>query len=98
MISSEIAKPFYDPPPPSDSKMTDHTSFRAPESHSGRLLSMKQVLREVPVHRATIYKMMARNEFPQPVQLSRRRVAWWESDIEAFKAQKPVSSAPTLHN
>lgn len=78
--------------------MTDLMHFRAPEAHSGRLLSMKQLLREVPVHRATIYKMMARNEFPQPVKLSRRRVAWWESDIEAFKAQKPVTSAASSHH
>ena len=46
---------------------------------------MKDVVREVSLHRATIYRMIAADEFPRALQISRGRVAWLQSDIEAWK-------------
>lgn len=51
----------------------------------GRLLRMKDVERETSLHRATIYRRIADGSFPQPIPLGGRRVAWAESDIDAWK-------------
>ena len=39
--------------------------------------------------RSTIYEMMANGEFPRPVKIGRRAVAWRESDIAGWQAQRP---------
>ncbi|BBC72887.1 AlpA family transcriptional regulator [Altererythrobacter sp. B11] len=52
----------------------------------GRLLKMKDVERETSLHRATIYRRIAADEFPRPRPIGGGRVAWLESDIEAWKA------------
>lgn len=59
----------------------------------GRLLKMSDVTREVSLHRATIYRMIARGEFPRGYPISRNRVAWPESEIEAWK-QQALSGLP----
>lgn len=38
--------------------------------------------------RSTVYEMMERNEFPKPVKIGPRAVAWIASEIEAWKAQR----------
>lgn len=38
--------------------------------------------------RSTIYNMMAKGEFPRPVRLTERAVAWPESDIADWLAQR----------
>jgi len=53
----------------------------------GRLLKMSDVVREVSLHRATIYRMIRRGEFPSSHLISRRRVVWREDEIEAWKQQ-----------
>jgi len=58
----------------------------------GRLLKMSDVTREVSLHRVTIYRMIRRGEFPPAHPISRGRVAWAESDIEAWK-QKTLTGA-----
>lgn len=62
--------------------------IRAP----GRLLKMSDVVREVSLHRATIYRLIARGEFPRGRPISRGRVAWVEAEIEAWK-QEALASA-----
>ncbi|MBL4874616.1 MAG: AlpA family phage regulatory protein [Rhodobacteraceae bacterium] len=37
--------------------------------------------------RSLIYEMMARDEFPRPIRIGRRAVAWRESDIVNWQAQ-----------
>ncbi len=46
-----------------------------------RLLRRDEVERLTGLHRATIYAMMQRGEFPRPVKLTERAVAWPESTI-----------------
>ena len=58
----------------------------------GRFLKMTDVVREVSLHRVTIYRMIRRGEFPPGRPISRGRVAWSESDIEAWK-QKALTGA-----
>jgi prophage regulatory protein len=54
----------------------------------GRLLAMKDVVRETSLHRATIYRRLAAGEFPKPVPIGhgRARVAWREAEVERWKA------------
>ena len=47
------------------------------------------MVRETTLHRATIYRRIAAGDFPRPVRLGRRRVAWRESDIERWKNRAP---------
>jgi len=47
-----------------------------------RLLRLKEVLRLVPVSRATWYRGMKLGHYPQPVRLGSNVVAWRLSDIE----------------
>ena len=48
------------------------------------LLNIKEVMRCVTFSRSEIYKKMAANQFPKPIQLGRQRVAWRVSDIERY--------------
>ena len=42
--------------------------------------------------RSSIYDMMDRDEFPRPVRIGKRAVAWPQSAIEAWLAARPVST------
>lgn len=55
---------------------------------SDRFLRLPEVKAEVGLSRATIYRMIAREEFPRHHQLSARCVGWYESQIAAWKAQR----------
>lgn len=41
--------------------------------------------------RSTLYDMMDRNEFPRPVRIGRRAVAWPESKITEWLAQRSAA-------
>lgn len=43
----------------------------------------------VAIPRSSLYKLIAKGEFPQPVLIGGRRVGWLESDIEAWLAERP---------
>ena len=58
-----------------------------------RLLRRPDVERRVGLRRAWIYYLMRRGEFPLPVRLGDRAVAWRESDIAAWIAARPVARA-----
>jgi prophage regulatory protein len=62
------------------------------ERRSGRLLKMKDVVEQTSLHRATIYRLEARGEFPKRRQITRGRVGWWESDVEAWKIQRQAAA------
>lgn len=42
--------------------------------------------------RSSIYDMMSRGEFPTPVRIGRRAVAWRESELSAWLAQRDLSA------
>ena len=60
----------------------------------GRLLKLKDVVRETSLSQSTIYRWMHEGEFPHPIRLRGRRVAWTERDLEAWKI-RAVSEAPS---
>lgn len=41
--------------------------------------------------RSSIYAMMDAGEFPRPVRIGKRAVAWPQSAIETWLAQRPAS-------
>ena len=43
--------------------------------------------------RSTIYDLMAKGAFPRPVRLTRKAVAWPESAIADWLAQRPKTDA-----
>ena len=43
--------------------------------------------------RSTIYAMMARGEFPQPVRIGVRAVGWKETDVAGWLANREVRGA-----
>ena len=43
--------------------------------------------------RSTIYDLMAKGAFPRPVRLTAKAVAWPESAIAEWLAQRPLTNA-----
>lgn len=50
---------------------------------------MKTVIRLTGLGRSTIYRLMARHEFPSPVRLASRAVGWRSSDLDRWAAERP---------
>ncbi len=49
-----------------------------------RLLREPQVLEIIPVSKATLWRGVKSGQFPKPVRLSSRTVAWTESSIQSY--------------
>ena len=49
-----------------------------------RLLRLPEVISRVGLGRSTIYLLVSRAEFPRPISIGDRAVAWVESDIDAW--------------
>jgi predicted DNA-binding transcriptional regulator AlpA len=54
---------------------------------STRLMRLQEVLRIIPVSKASWYNGMKSGRYPRPVQLSVRTVAWKLEDIDALLAR-----------
>ncbi|MYL96405.1 AlpA family phage regulatory protein [Novosphingobium sp. FGD1] len=55
---------------------------------SGRFLRINDIVAETSLSRSTIYRMVAKGQFPAPVQLSANRVAWMEGAVQGWKNQQ----------
>jgi predicted DNA-binding transcriptional regulator AlpA len=53
-----------------------------PEIRPAMALRCREVVRRTGLSRATIYRLMARGEFPRQHRLSSGRVGWSEEEIE----------------
>jgi len=49
-----------------------------------RLLAVAAVVKIVGFSRRTLYSEISRGAFPKPVQISKRRVGWRESDLRSW--------------
>ncbi len=56
---------------------------------TGRVLRLPEVENLVGLSRTTIYRLM-HSDFPLPVKLGLRAVAWREADIVAWLASRPT--------
>jgi predicted DNA-binding transcriptional regulator AlpA len=56
----------------------------SPIQASNCLLRIDEVLRRVPVSRASLYEGIKLGIYPRPVRIGKRTVAWRERDIAAL--------------
>jgi len=56
------------------------------------LLRRRDVEQRVGLHRSAIYEKIARGEFPRPVKLGKRAVAWPAAEVDAWIAQRIAES------
>lgn len=49
------------------------------------LIDLNEVIRQTTLKKSTIYDQMREGIFPRPRQLGRKRVAWDQNLIEAYK-------------
>jgi prophage regulatory protein len=52
------------------------------------LLRLPMVMRITGLARSTIYKLISQNQFPVPIKLSKRAVAWLQSEIENWVSSR----------
>lgn len=58
------------------------------EEYVMRLIKLKEVMNNTGLGRSTIYKYVAEGEFPKPVSLGARAVAWVESEVDDWVLDK----------
>lgn len=72
--------------------MTNAEASRRHTSEPALLLRLPTVMHLTGLGRSTIYRLIAENKFPSPVQLGPRAVAWHRKDLERWsEARPPVS-------
>jgi prophage regulatory protein len=63
------------------------------------LLRLPKVIHRTGLGRSTIYRMVARKQFPSPIRISTRAVAWRQTDIaDWIEGRTPTSSSPDIGN
>ena len=53
-----------------------------------KILRIPAVVEKTGYSRASIYRLVALNQFPRPRQLGARAVGWFEADIETWLATR----------
>ena len=61
-----------------------------------RMLRLSQVATITGLSKTKIYQLQIQGDFPMRVQLSPRRVAWVESEVQAWLAARITSSTPLI--
>jgi len=54
-----------------------------------KLIRLTGVMHIVPLKQSRLYELIAAGEFPAPVRLGARAVAWRESEVLAWIASRP---------
>ena len=63
-----------------------------PEDVVAVLLRLPAVMHVTGLSRSTLYRLIADEQFPRPVRLGPRAVAWRRSDVEAWSEARPVTA------
>jgi prophage regulatory protein len=53
-----------------------------------RLIKLKDVMHTTGLARSTVYKYIADGNFPKPISLSERNVAWLENEVQDWILDK----------
>ena len=61
-----------------------------------RLIRRKEVQTKTGLGASSIYAMMKQGKFPKAVNISERRVAWIESDVDAWIAERIASHKASI--
>lgn len=62
------------------------------EPGSALFLRIGSVMRMTGLGRSTIYRLMADNQFPHPVRLTKRVVGWRRADLERWGEARALAS------
>ena len=57
-----------------------------------RYIRRPEVEKITALSRSTIYRLMDAGEFPKPIRLTKKAVAWSEADIFDWLASRPVAA------
>jgi len=71
------------------------TLSKSQQTENNRLIRRKEVQAKTGLGASSIYAMMKSGEFPQCLNLSERRVAWIESDIDKWIAERVANHRAT---
>ena len=71
------------------------TLSKSQQTENQRLIRRKEVQAKTGLGASPIYAMMKSGEFPQCLNLSERRVAWIESDIDKWIAERVANHRAT---
>lgn len=63
-----------------------------PEDVVAVLLRLRAVMHVTGLSRSTLYRLIADEQFPRPVRLGPRAVAWRRSDVDAWSEARPVTA------
>lgn len=59
------------------------------------LYRVNQLTAEIGISRAHLYQLVKRGEFPQPIKIGDRAIAWPAQAIEAWIAERAAASQGT---
>lgn len=59
---------------------------------NNRMLRRREVELETGLSRPTIYRYIKAGIFPRPRRIGLQAVAWLASDIDAWKAERPIAT------
>ena len=62
-------------------------------SSAGRFLRINDVVATVGLSRATIYRLIANDQFPKQVRLTPQCIGWWQPAVDAWLCAR-LSEAP----
>ena len=57
-----------------------------------QLLRLSSVRQQIGLSKPRLYALMQKGQFPKPIKIGERAVAWLQSDIEAWIAERIVAS------
>ena len=66
------------------------------KNQNHRLIRRKEVQTKTGLGASSIYAMMKQGDFPKPITLSERRVAWIESEIDQWITERIANDKPHL--
>jgi len=71
-------------------------TYDAPLVAPIRMLRISEVLALTGLSRTKIYELQTQGDFPMRVQLTSRRVAWVEAEVQAWLSARVKSNTPLI--
>ena len=71
------------------------TLSKSQQTENNRLIRRTEVQNKTGLGASSIYAMMKQGKFPQCMNLSERRVAWIESDVDQWIAERVANHRAT---
>jgi prophage regulatory protein len=68
------------------------SALRGEDISPALLLRIGTVVKVTGLGRSTIYRLIAKADFPSPVRLTNRVVAWRRTDLEKWSEARPITS------